>query len=293
MNSWVDQILGYQQVSDPRISQARERASASRQERQRAHDALLASHDANWKARELELRVPLKIQRQQERMELEDEYVNRVVDLAQQRANVQQRQIKELETLASEQAAAHATLMVASGTAEANLQDDCMSVGQWWRDLCDTAVARQQQIDQDEQQALAEIDRREAPAMETKLPVASNPEMATNEVERKSAATSGHEAVPNPDNTAGGAADVAHINAATKMACFSNIATVTSPTIDYGDSVGAILGGINTAGSSKATSALDSVTCDTTYDLPAFEPARVIQERCSSPDSVDSDFVEI
>ena len=252
-------------------------------------------------------------------MKLEDEYVNRVVDLAQQRANVQQRQIKELETLASEQAAAHATLMVTSGTAEANLQDDCMIVGQWWRDLCDAAAARQQQIDEDEQQALTEIDRREAPAMEMNLPVASNPEMATTEVERKSAATSGHEAGPNLDNTAGGTANAVHNNAATKIACFSNIATVTSSTIDCGDRVGANLGGINTAGSSKATSALDNVTCDTTsmlitgnpfsdlvdsrssdrlnrveiHDVPAFEPAQSVQERCSSPDSVNSDFVEI
>jgi len=151
-----------------KIKQAREEAATSRGERERVHAERLASLEASWKARQLELENTVRLEKPQyrpARLELEDEYQTRLGELAQQQEAIRLRQKRELETLAEERISAHAGVLAASEATDANLLDERKRVDEWWNSMLIEAAARQQQIDKDEQQTLDSIDSAEASKM--------------------------------------------------------------------------------------------------------------------------------
>ena len=157
---WNDQTQCYQQIIDPRIIQAQEVATACRNERQRAHDKVLAGHEDIWTARRLELqnRISLERPQLQTRLRLAEEYHARLGELVQDWKSVQQRQTKELQMLADERDAVHASITAYKAT-EAELLEERRKVDEWWIYLVNEAAACRQQIDEDEQNALKEIVR--------------------------------------------------------------------------------------------------------------------------------------
>ena len=157
---WNDRAQCYQQIIDPRIIQAQEIATTCRNERQRAHDKVLAGHEDIWTARRLELqnRISLGKPQLQNRLRLAEEYHARLGELVQCWKSVQQRQTKELQTLADERDAVHASI-TAYKTTEAELLEERRTVDEWWIYLVNEAAACRQQIDEDEQNALKEIVR--------------------------------------------------------------------------------------------------------------------------------------
>ena len=147
------------------INQYREQAATSQGERDRIHAEHLASLETSWKVRQLKLENTVRLEKPQHRparLELEDEYQNRLGELAKQQEAVRLRQKRELETLAEERISAHACAREASEAADADLLDERKRVDEWWNSLLNEATARQQQIDKDEQQALNNIDSAEA-----------------------------------------------------------------------------------------------------------------------------------
>jgi len=151
---------------DPRIPQARDSATASRKERKRALDELLAGHEAQWTARQQEVQNQISLGQPQidARLKLEDEYQVRLGELVQDWNTIRQRQAKELETQAEEGATALAAIVTDYEAAQAKLQEDQRLVDAWWIHLVNEAAVCRMQIDEDEHTALEEIECLDAEA---------------------------------------------------------------------------------------------------------------------------------
>jgi len=150
------------------INQACEQAAKIQAERELIHAERLASLEASWKAHRLELETAIRLgkpQRRLARLELEDEYQNRLGELIQQQEAVQLRQKRELEALAEERICVHAGVLEGFDAADADLLDERKRVNEWWNSLLNEATARRGQIDEDEQQALDNIDFPDASKM--------------------------------------------------------------------------------------------------------------------------------
>ena len=138
----------------------------TQQERHEAHAELVAVLEANWEVRQLELKgIPpsWKSQNRPARIMLEEEYQSRLGDLVRDYEVIQRQQVTEREALEANRKSAHDTVLVAFEASESSLLNERHQVDEWWRNLRDEETARRQQIDEGEQRALDEIERREIP----------------------------------------------------------------------------------------------------------------------------------
>ena len=107
--------------------------------------------------------LPLeKSQSRPARIKLEEEYQVRLGNLGRDWEVTRRQQVSEYEALRANRKSRQEVVLAAFEAAEFSLLKERHQVNEWWKSLCNEETARRQHIDENERQALDELDRSQA-----------------------------------------------------------------------------------------------------------------------------------
>jgi len=267
------------------------------------------------------------------RFKLEDEYQARLAELVQAWNLVQQRQAQETSALADKRVAAHATIFSSYDIADKELRDERRRVDEWWDNIIEASATCRRRIDEDEARMLDEVNRtKKAMQVEAeilasrhkaetmRIAVQQKAEMGSNvAVQRVQSAptTADSDITTDSSNSAARVpaielkavdnGNVGHADPHKLSTVAEKILAAPTPYFDAfrSSNVIKIDGGStkSTYSSSwpphlemKSPSASDYETISTTdisVIYPEGEQSHIVWDRSGSPDSLESDYVEI